>query len=142
MQAPPFTLVGLDHVVLLVDDMPRALDFYQQVLGCTPGYSYPKIGMEQLWCGAALIVVQDVTHPGAAKARPPVAGGRNMDHLCIATSPFELQAMRDHLAAHGVGIVQEARHGGARGVGVAIYIRDPFGNLLELKGPAEYPDGR
>jgi glyoxylase I family protein len=142
MSLPPFSLVGLDHVVFLVDDMARAIDFYSRVLGCVPGYSYPGLGMEQLWCGSALIVLWDTTHPGAATAIPPVAGGRNVDHLCIATSPFAPDAMRAHLAAHGVLIVQEATHGGARGMGHSFYIHDPFGNKLEVKGPAAYKDGR
>ena len=38
--------------------------------------------------------------------------------------------------------LREALHGGARGMGHSFYIRDPFGNKLEVKGPAEYPDGR
>ena len=139
---PPFTLVGIDHVVYLINDMPRAVAFYSDVLGCTPGYSYPGLGMEQLWCGAALIVLWDITHPGAASAVPPVPGGRNVDHLCIATNPFAPADMRLHLAAHHVTIEREATHGGARGVGHSFYFRDPFGNLLEVKGPAEYPDGR
>jgi len=142
MSAPPFTLVGFDHVVFLVDDMAAALRFYGAVLGCVPGYSYPALGMEQLWCGAQLIVLWDVSHPGGEGVRPAVAGGRNVDHLCIATSPFAPGAMRAHLAAHGVTIEQEAVHGGARGIGHSFYFRDPFGNLLEVKGPAQYPDGR
>jgi glyoxylase I family protein len=142
MSTPPFTLVGIDHVVYLVDDMPKALAFYQDVLGCVPGYSYPTLGMEQVWAGAALIVLWDMTHPGAAHAVPPVQGGRNVDHLCIATSPFDPKAMVAHLQAHDVEIEREASHGGARGVGYSIYIFDPFGNRLEIKGPAEYPDGR
>ncbi|SMY08963.1 VOC family protein [Flavimaricola marinus] len=142
MTTPPFTLTGIDHVVFLVDDMARALQFYHQVLGCQPGYSYPALGMEQVWAGSALIVLWDTTHPGAADAVPPVAGGRNVDHVCIATSPFDHVALRSHLAAHGVEIEREALHGGARGMGHSFYIRDPFGNKLEIKGPAEYPDGR
>ena len=142
MSLPPFTLVGFDHIVYLVDDMARAVTFYRDVLGCVPGYSYPGLGMQQLWCGAALIVLWDTSHPGAAGAVPPVAGGRNVDHLCIATSPIDPGAMRTHLAGHGVQIVQEATHGGARGMGHSFYIRDPFGNKLEIKGPAEYADGR
>ena len=142
MSTPPFSLVGIDHVVFLVDDMPRALAFYHDVLGCVPGYSYPALGMEQVWAGAALIVLWDTTHPGAASAVPPVVGGRNVDHVCIATSPIDPAAMRAHLAAHGVKIDREAQHGGARGVGHSFYIFDPFGNKLEIKGPAEYPDGR
>ena len=89
-----------------------------------------------------LIVLWDVTHPGAARAVPPVAGGRNVDHLCIATGPLDPEALRAHLAAHDVVIEREAVHGGARGMGPSFYIRDPFGNLLEIKGPAIYPDGR
>ena len=139
---PPFTLVGLDHVVFLVDDMAKAMGFYAEVLGAVPGYTYPALGMEQVWCGSALIVLWDVTHPGAASAVPPVSGGRNVDHVCIATSPFAHDAVRAHLAAHGVAIEREAMHGGARGMGNSFYIRDPFGNKLEIKGPAEYPDGR
>ena len=138
----PFTLTGIDHVVFLVDDMALALAFYHQVIGCQPGYSYPALGMEQVWAGSALIVLWDITHPGAAGAVPAVHGGRNVDHVCIATSPVAPEALRRHFAAHGVVIEREATHGGARGVGHSTYIRDPFGNLLEIKGPAEYPDGR
>ena len=139
---PPFSLVGIDHVVFNVDDMPKAMAFYRDVLGCVPGYSYPTMGMEQVWAGAALIVLWDMTHPGAAHAVPAVQGGRNVDHVCIATSPFAPEDMRAHLAAHGVAIDREATHGGARGMGHSFYIFDPFGNKLEIKGPAEYPDGR
>ena len=136
------TLVGLDHVVFIVDDMAKAMKFYAEVLGCVPGYTYPALGMEQVWCGSALIVLWDITHAGATGAIPPVAGGRNVDHVCIATTPFTPDAMRAHLAAQGVAIEREALHGGARGMGHSFYIRDPFGNKLEVKGPAEYRDGR
>lgn len=141
-RAIPFSLVGIDHVVFLVDDMARAMAFYRDVLGCAPGYSYPALGMEQVWAGAALIVLWDVTDPGAADAVPPLAGGRNVDHICIATGPFDHDEMRAHMAAHRVNIEREAMHGGARGMGHSFYIRDPFGNKIEVKGPAEYKDGR
>ncbi len=113
MSGPPFTLTGFDHVVYLVDDMAKALAFYQGV----PGYCYPALGIEQLWCGAALIVPWDTTHPEAGAAVPPAPGGRNVDHLRIATSPINPTSKRAHLAAHGVTIVHKATHGGARGIG-------------------------
>ena len=137
----PFTLAGIDHVVFLVNDMTKALDFYQNFLGCFPGYSYPALGMEQVWAGNALIVLWDITHPGAANAIPPVEGGRNVDHVCIATSPFDDDEFREYCANNGVTIELEAQHGGARGMGKSFYMRDPFGNRLEIKGPANYPDG-
>ncbi|WP_271022275.1 VOC family protein [Rhizobium sp. RCAM05973] len=138
----PFSLLGFDHIVFLIDDMPAALHFYGTILGCQPGYSYPAIGMEQLWCGNSLLVLWDVTHPGAAGASPRLAGGRNIDHLCIAIGPFDASRLKQHLAQHGIAIVHEGFHGGARGEGCAIYILDPFGNKIELKGPAVYDDGR
>lgn len=141
-QSPPFSLVGIDHIVFIVDDMPKALAFYENVLGCSIGYSYPTMGMEQVWCGAALIVLWDITHEGAASAVPPITGGRNVDHVCIALSPFDHDEMRAHLKRHEVEIDREAMHGGARGMGHSFYVFDPFGNKLELKGPAEYPDGK
>ena len=138
----PFSLVGIEHIVLLVDDMPKALAFYRDVLGCPPGYSYPALGMEQVWAGSDLIVLWDTTHPGAKDAVPEVSGGRNVDHICIATTPFDHDDFRAHMARHGVTIEREAMHGGARGEGHSFYIRDPFGHKLEIKGPAEYADGR
>lgn len=44
LTTPPFSLVGIDHIVFIVDDMTRALDFYRNVLGCRDGYSYPASG--------------------------------------------------------------------------------------------------
>ncbi|MCG6904316.1 MAG: VOC family protein [Rhodobacter sp.] len=136
----PILPVGVDHVVFLVADLDRACAFYRDVLNCRPGFAYPDLGMRQVWFGAALIVLWDVTHPGAAAAVPPVAGGRNVDHVCLACGPIDHAALRAHLAALGVAIEREANHGGARGMGASFYIRDPDGNRIELKGPPEHPD--
>ncbi len=134
----PFTLAGIDHAVLLVEGMERALEFYCTVLGCRPGFSYPDLAMEQVWCGAALIVLIDISDPQGAKARPKIAGGRNMDHLALAIGPVDPVRLKAHLGAHGVAIEREAFHGGARGMGAAIYFRDPSGNMIELKSPPVY----
>src|SRR5262245_60001123 len=76
---PPFALEGLDHVVLLVGDMEKARDFYCDVLGCTVDGALPEYGMLQLRAGAALIDLVDIGATEGAWAKPPVAGGRNMD---------------------------------------------------------------
>lgn len=138
----PFDLLGFDHVVFYVDHMSKALDFYSRVLGCVPGYSYPDIGMEQLWCGSSLIVLWDTRHSATEAMRGRALRGQNVDHLCIATGPIDPVLLRAHMKANGVKIVEEAFHGGARGMGHAFYILDPFGSKIELKGPAVYPDGR
>ena len=136
----PFSLAGIDHIVFAVDDLGKAMRFYLDVLGCQPGYSYPELGMEQVWAGASLIVLWDYTHPGGESAKPPILGGRNVDHVCLSAGPFDHDALRTHLSHHNVKIDREAFHGGARGVGNSFYFFDPFGNKIELKGPPPHPD--
>jgi len=134
--SPPFELQGLDHVVLLVSDMERARRFYCDVVGCSVDNELPQYGMLQLRAGASLIDLVDIASEEGAWGRPPVAGGRNLDHVCLATGPWEEAALRAHLAAHHVEIVEEGIRTGARGDGLSFYVRDPSANTLELKGPS------
>jgi len=135
MTHTPFELEGLDHVVLLVRDMAEAQRFYEQVLGCTVDRALPEYGMLQLRAGASLIDLVDIGSREGEWAQPEVEGGRNMDHVCIATGPCEEQAMRAHLARHGIIIVEEGIRYGADGDGMSFYICDPSGNQIELKSP-------
>jgi len=135
MSHPPFALEGIDHVVLLVRDMAAAQKFYEQVLGCAVDRALPEYGMLQLRAGASLIDLVDIGSHEGEWGRPEVEGGRNMDHVCIATGPCDQAAMRAHLARHGVAIVEEGIRYGANGDGMSFYIRDPSGNQVELKGP-------
>jgi glyoxylase I family protein len=134
--AAPYALEGIDHVVLLVDGMAEAEHFYREVIGCTVENALPQYGMLQLRAGAALIDLVDIAGEEGAWARPATAGGRNMDHVCLATGQWDEAALRAHLAAHKVEIVEEGIRGGARGDGLSFYVRDPSGNTLELKGPS------
>jgi catechol 2,3-dioxygenase-like lactoylglutathione lyase family enzyme len=136
-QAPPFALQGIDHVVLLVDDMAAARAFYLEVIGCTIDNALPHHGMLQLRAGAALIDLVDISGEPGAWARPPVEGGRNMDHVCIATGAWDEAAMRAWLAAHNVPIIEEGVNNGARGESLSFYVKDPAGNVIELTGPPE-----
>lgn len=115
--------------------MEAARDFYTRVIGCTVDRALPQYGMVQLRAGDALIDLVDIGSEEGAWARPEIAGGRNMDHVCLATGRWEEAQLRAHLAAHGVEIVEEGIRYGARGDGLSFYIRDPFGNTIELKGP-------
>ncbi len=135
MIRPPFELEGIDHVVLLVRDMAEAQRFYERVVGCTVDRALPEYGMLQLRAGASLIDLVNIGSKEGEWARPEAECGRNMDHVCIATGPCEEEAMRAHLAAHGVKIVEEGIRYGAKGDGFSFYISDPSGNQIELKGP-------
>jgi glyoxylase I family protein len=132
---PPFRLEGIDHILLLVDGMKPAVRFYTGVLGCTVEEQLPQYGMLQLRAGAALIDLVDISAPEASWAKPPVAGGRNCDHLCLALAAHDEGELRRHLARHRVEIIEEGIHGGSRGESLSLYVRDPSGNVIELKGP-------
>lgn len=132
---PPFALEGLDHVVLLVDDLDAARAFYCDVIGCKVEGALPRYGMLQLRAGTALIDLVDISGEEGAWGRPPVPGGRNMDHVALAIGPNDEAEMRAHLARHGVEIVEEGIRYGAKGDGMSFYVRDPAGNVVELKGP-------
>jgi catechol 2,3-dioxygenase-like lactoylglutathione lyase family enzyme len=136
--AAPFRLLGIDHVVLRVRDLEKSLAFYQAVLGCTVDKVQEKIGLWQVRAGASLIDLVPLDGPlGRLGGAGPQAEGRNLDHFAIEIAPFDEEAIRAHLAAHGVGVTEAGRRYGARGDGPSVYIRDPDGNTVELKGPAE-----
>ena len=132
---PPFILDRIDHVVLLVRDMAEAQRFYENVVGCTVDRALPEYGMLQLRAGASLIDLVDIASSEGAWARPKEGGGRNMDHVCLATGPCEESAMRAHLDRHNVAITEEGIRYGATGDGMSFYIADPSGNGIELKIP-------
>jgi glyoxylase I family protein len=131
--SPPFRLEGLDHVVLLVSDMALARRFYCDVVGCSVDRDLPQYGLMQLRAGRSLIDLVDTSVEQGAWARPPVEGGRNMDHVCIVAAGYEPDSVRAHLQSHGVETVEEGVRYGASGEGYSIYFRDPFGNQVELK---------
>ena len=128
---------NLDHVVLRSQDAETLVGFYCDVLGCTvERRSSPELGMAQLRAGDALIDIVAVdSELGRMGGAAPGKDGRNMDHFCVRVDPFEEDAIRQHLAQHGVvGSKLETRYG-AEGNGPSIYIQDPDGNTVELKGP-------
>ena len=59
-----------------------------------------------------------------------------MDHFALQVRPFDEAAIRAHLARHGADVVEEGPRYGADGDGFSLYVRDPEGNTVELKGPS------
>jgi catechol-2,3-dioxygenase len=128
----PFAIVGIDHVVLRATD-PAALErFYIEVLGCS--LERRQGTLAQLRAGSALIdiVPADADGPAGGTSR---SGGANLDHLCLRIDPFEATTVVRHLAAHGAACGPEASRYGAEGRGPSVYLIDPEGNGVELKGP-------
>lgn len=66
----------------------------------------------------------------------PVATGAIWTTLCLRVEDCDEAAILAQLRAHGVRIGELGSRYGARGVGLSIYLHDPQGNMIELKGPA------
>lgn len=143
MDPVPFELLQLDHVVLRVRDVDRVRAFYCDVLGCTVEKDQMGIGLLQLRAGRSLIDLVDVAgRIGRMGGAAPGAEGRNLDHLCLRVEPFDRDAIVAHLQAHDVRIGDFGSRYGAEGEGPSLYLYDPEGNLVELKGPPEHlPNG-
>jgi catechol 2,3-dioxygenase-like lactoylglutathione lyase family enzyme len=128
----------IDHLVLRVTDLQRMLRFYGEVLGCSVERRQDDIGLVQLRAGRALIDLVPVQGAlGRAGGAAPGKEGRNLDHFCLRIEPFDEAGIRRHLRSHGVEAGATARRNGAEGEGPSIYLNDPEGNVIELKGPPD-----
>ena len=135
---PPFTTLGLDHVVLRVRDLERALGFYTGMLDGRVERRLDALGLVQVRLGRSLVDLVPVDSPiGKLGGAPPADGARNVDHFCLRIEPFDPDELRAHLAAHGIEAGDIGIRYGADGNGPSIYVKDPDGNTVELKGPPE-----
>ena len=126
----------IDHVVLRVVGAERAIRFYCDVLGCTMDRRRDNIGLIQLRAGAAQIDLVPVDGEiGRMGGAPPGPTARNMDHFAVRIEEFDEAALRAHLAEHGIEGGEVKIRYGAEGDGPSMYVRDPDGNTVELKGP-------
>jgi glyoxylase I family protein len=126
----------IDHLVLRVGDLRAMLDFYVGVLGCRQEKVQEDIGLYQVRAGSCLIDLVPVDGKlGQAGGKAPGKEGRNLDHFCLRVEPFDADEIQAYLKQKGVmpGNV-ESRYG-AEGEGPSIYVSDPEGNTVELKGP-------
>lgn len=130
-------IAAIDHVVLRVSNLDASLGFYCEGLGCSVERRLDDIGLVQLRAGGGLIDLVPVDGElGRAGGGPPRATGRNMDHFCLRLASFDEAAIRRHLAALGIGAGPTQMRYGAEGNGPSIYLQDPDGNTVELKGSA------
>ncbi|KAL7540887.1 hypothetical protein ACHAWF_006806 [Thalassiosira exigua] len=164
---PPFRLRRIDHVVVRCRTMPPMFDFYHRVLGCTVdeprGAHVDRFGgaLTHLRAGSCYVDLLSydedrLTEEGREAAARMHAGGAGvgslddvhfsaetstLDHLCLRVEPFDRQSLMDYLEGERVPIVA-AGDGrlGADGVGPSVYVRDPEGNVIELKGPPRDDD--
>ena len=126
----------IDHLVLRVVDLERMLRFYCDALGCTVERRQEALGLVQLRAGRSLLDLVPVAGKlGRAGGAAPGREGRNLDHFCFRVEPFDEAAIRRQLRAHGADAGPVESRYGAEGEGPSLYVTDPEGNVVELKGP-------
>src|SRR5579872_6278366 len=139
MGAPAFRIIGIDHIVLRVHDLPRSLAFYCGTLGCSVEREQPSLGLTQLRAGSSLIDLVTADGPLGARTTAYREPGPNLEHFCLSIAPFDERALRAHLTSHGVAASESAERYGAQGEGPSLYLEDPEGNRIELKRAGSTP---
>ena len=128
---------GLDHVVLRVADLERSLRFYRDALGLAIERRLDDLALVQLRAGTALIDLVPIDSPlGRAGGGAPDTNARNIDHFALTLARFDEAPLRALFAHHAIPASETAERYGAEGFGPSIYLTDPDGNTVELKGPS------
>ncbi len=134
-QANPINITHIDHVVIRVNNLENMIAFYRDVLGCKLERGPGEGGLAQLRAGHSLIDLVDASGPlGRQGGDQPDHAAPNMDHVCFQLQPWDADAIKGHLERHGIEADNVAQRYGATGVGPSMYLRDPEGNTVELKG--------
>src|SRR5262245_17345280 len=126
-------LSGLLETAIYVDDVERAVRFYQELFG------FESIGSDERLTALAIAGRQVllVCRKGMSVARPAAphdAAGRQ--HLAFAVPAEAFVEWIAKLDEQGVPV--EHRRAWPRG-GESVYFRDPDGHLLELATPGVWP---
>lgn len=119
--------VELDHIVLVVADVERTLDWYTRHVGLAP------VRVEEWRAGAAPFPSLRVTAGTIIDVVPGHDGQRgHLDHICFTVTDAHMASARASLV-----VLEEGRRFGARGVASSIYVHDPDELTVEFR---VYPD--
>ena len=139
LPAIPYRTKGLDHVVLRAKDIDRMLGFYRDVLGLPIAKHNKPLGLWHLKAGSSMIDLVDMFGPLGKAGGPTPGEARNVDHLALKIEPFDEAAILAYFDSKGVNAEPAKTRFGADGNGPSIYLSDPEGNGVELKGMARAP---
>jgi catechol 2,3-dioxygenase-like lactoylglutathione lyase family enzyme len=118
-------ITGPDHIVIVSPDPEPLVAWYRDELGL------PAERLEAWRRKEVLFVSMRVSDTFLIDIMEGERSGMNVDHLALTVEGVDL----DELAASGRFEVEmgPADLFGARGTGRGLYIRDPDGNMVELR---------
>ncbi len=132
--AIPYRTKGLDHVVLRAKNIDKMLDFYRDVLGLPVAKHNKPLGLWHLTAGTSMIDLVEMFGPLGEAGGPTLSEAHNLDHLALKIEPFDEPAILAYLESNGIAAEPAKTRFGADGDGPSIYLSDPEGNGVELKG--------
>lgn len=116
---------GIDHLVLNVADVERSVAWYVERLGFEP------LRLEEWRRGEVLFASVRLTDTFIIDLFANERSGDNVDHVCLVVDPLDLDALA---ASDEFDVVSgPAEVFGAQGMGRSVYVRDPDGNVVELR---------
>jgi catechol 2,3-dioxygenase-like lactoylglutathione lyase family enzyme len=125
LHCPAVRVVDLDHVVLRVSDGERSLAWYVDALGLQPervdAWRAGEVPFPSVRINATTII----------DLLPAERSGENVDHVCLVVDGVDLNEVATAGAFDVVSGPAEVY--GARGTGAGLYVRDPDGNVVELR---------
>ena len=123
--SPAVRVTGLDHIVLDVADTERSLAFYLGELGLEP------VRVDEWRRGEVFFASVRVDAGTIIDLLETPATGRNVDHFCLVVKQQDLRALAD--SGRFEVVDGPDQRFGARGDGTSLYVRDPDGNVVELR---------
>ena len=144
---------GIDHIVLSVADVDRALAFYGGLLGLQvereAEFRAGQVGFPSVRLDDRFVI--DLFPRATPEETPTLVGANggtatagngpalpvptpNLDHFCLVTDMEELGPVIAQLEQHQVPILRgPVPRWGAQGMAMSVYVRDPDGNELEIR---------
>jgi len=131
----PINIKQIDHIVIRVMNLEKMIAWYETVLGCELERGPGDFRLAQLRAGNSLIDLVDANSDFGRKAGlEPDHGAPTMDHVCLQVQPWNTQDIETQLRNHSVEFGEVSERYGAEGMGPSLYLKDPEGNTIELKG--------
>jgi glyoxylase I family protein len=116
------------HASLLVEDIDRALEFYQGILGLGVDPARPDLGYPGAWLNVGEQQIHLLQLPNPDSRQRPEHGGHDR-HIALQVESIE-QLKHDIEKAEMQFTTSKSRSN-------VIFVRDPDGNALELIGISE-----